>query len=887
MTATIDRLAAALADRYRIERELGQGGMATVYLAHDLRHDRDVAIKVLHPDLGAALGSDRFLSEIRTTARLQHPHILPLLDSGEAGGLLYYVMPLVTGETLRSRLERERQLPVDAAVSIAREVADALGYAHGLGVVHRDIKPENILLQGGHALVADFGIALAVQQAGGPRMTQTGLSLGTPQYMSPEQAMGERTVDARSDLYALGAVTYEMLVGEPPFTGPSVQAIVARLVTEEPRPIGIQRKAVPEHVEGAVLRALEKLPADRFATAVEFAAAIAGQGAAARRSAPVALPAIPPARRTRLVWPAATFLFGAAALWGWLRPTPEAAPGRQRIVLWERPYPDFLVPSSARIESRAAISPDGSVIAFTDSAGDDTRLLLKRRNDVHPVPVAGTEGAASPFFSPDGEWIGYFAHGGKLRKVRVSGGGSIDLSSTGNETYVLGAWLDDGTIVFVDGTGGLSRVPGDGGATTRVRAADPAHRDDPSSLWPLPGSRGILFTGCPGNCASGSAVYVYEFENDTVRLLVPNAGGVWYSPTGHLLYTSREGGLFAAGFDPERMSVTSGAVPVADGVAPGGFVVSASGTALYTIGTEDVRSSTLVWVARDGSEQPFAADWVGAFEYPALSPDGKSVAVSVRQAVTELWVRREDGSRLRISRGETGSWRPSWTPDGRHLAFATTNAASSTLGANDVYLTPADGSMPPQLLADLDVGLWEVEFSRDGQWMIVRADEQASFGVLHARRLQGDTALSLIYSDSSFNTQVALSPDSRWLAFVSDRSGRSEVYVASFPDMQVKYPVSQGGGTEPRWARSGRELFFKSRGQLMALPVAAGAGFAPGSARPLFPVGRYASAINRPQYDVGPDDTRFLMIRRPDRTGQQEIVYVDNFFADLRAKVGQ
>src|SRR5512140_1898440 len=259
MTEQATRLGAALADRYRIERELGAGGMATVYLAHDLKHDRDVAIKVLHPDLGAALGGERFLSEIRTTARLQHPHILPLLDSGEADGLLYYVMPLVTGETLRSRLDRDRQLPVDEAGRIAREVADALGYAHGLGVIHRDIKPENILLQGGHALVADFGIALAVQSAGGQRMTQTGLSLGTPQYMSPEQAMGEKQIDARSDIYALGAVTYEMLVGEPPFAGRSVQAIVARLITEEPREIATQRKAVPENVEATVMRALEKL----------------------------------------------------------------------------------------------------------------------------------------------------------------------------------------------------------------------------------------------------------------------------------------------------------------------------------------------------------------------------------------------------------------------------------------------------------------------------------------------------------------------------------------------------------------------------------------------------------------------------------------------------
>jgi hypothetical protein len=270
----IDRLTTALADRYRIERELGAGGMATVYLARDLRHDRDVAIKVLHPDLGATLGSDRFLSEIRTTARLQHPHILPLLDSGSAEGLVYYVMPLVTGETLRAKLDRERQLPIDEALLIAREVADALGYAHGQGIVHRDIKPENILLQNGHALVADFGIALAVQQAGGQRLTQTGLSLGTPQYMSPEQAMGERSVDARSDIYSLGAVTYEMLTGEPPFTGANVQAIVAKVMSEEPEPPTLVRKSLAPSVEAAVLKALAKLPADRFTTATAFADAL-------------------------------------------------------------------------------------------------------------------------------------------------------------------------------------------------------------------------------------------------------------------------------------------------------------------------------------------------------------------------------------------------------------------------------------------------------------------------------------------------------------------------------------------------------------------------------------------------------------------------------------
>src|SRR5687767_12512040 len=282
MPEILSRLQGALTDRYRIEREIGAGGMATVYLAQDLRHDRRVALKLLRPELSAVIGAERFLAEIKLTANLQHPHILPLFDSGAADGFLFYVMPYVEGESLRSRLTREKQLPVADAVRIASEVASALDYAHRHGVVHRDIKPENILLHDGRALVADFGIALAASKAGGNRMTETGMSLGTPHYMSPEQAMGEREITARSDVYAIGVVLYEMLTGDPPFTGSTAQAIVARVLTETPRPILPQRHTIPPAIEAAVLTALEKLPADRFATAAEFAQALA----APRLSAP-------------------------------------------------------------------------------------------------------------------------------------------------------------------------------------------------------------------------------------------------------------------------------------------------------------------------------------------------------------------------------------------------------------------------------------------------------------------------------------------------------------------------------------------------------------------------------------------------------------------------
>jgi serine/threonine protein kinase/Tfp pilus assembly protein PilF len=283
-----ETLRSALADRYAIERELGQGGMATVYLATDLRHERKVALKILRPELASILGGERFLAEIKTTANLQHPHILPLLDSGEADGTLFYVMPYVEGESLRDRLVREKQLPLGDALQIAREVADALGYAHAHGVVHRDIKPENVLLESGHAVLADFGIAKAIAAAGTTRLTQTGLAVGTPQYMSPEQAAGEGDLDGRSDLYSLGCVLYEMLAGEPPFTGPSVQAVVAkRLSTPAPR-VSILRERVPAHVEEALETALARSRADRFATAAQFAEALTTGGHGGETSAPAA-----------------------------------------------------------------------------------------------------------------------------------------------------------------------------------------------------------------------------------------------------------------------------------------------------------------------------------------------------------------------------------------------------------------------------------------------------------------------------------------------------------------------------------------------------------------------------------------------------------------------
>ena len=385
MPELLNRLQVALADRYRIEREIGAGGMATVYLAQDLRHDRKVALKVLRPELSAVIGAERFLAEIKLTANLQHPHILPLFDSGEADGFLFYVMPFVEGESLRSRLNREKQLPVAEAVRIATEVASALDYAHRHGVVHRDIKPENILLHDGRALVADFGIALAASKAGGNRMTETGMSLGTPHYMSPEQAMGEREITARSDVYALGVVLYEMLTGDPPFTGSTAQAIVARVLTETPRPILPQRHTIPPDVEAAVLTALEKLPADRFGTAAEFAEALAGRGTSAGD------PSAPRPRRRRRArprsrgWirsssgsPASRWPRPPLAAWGWLRPAP--APEVNRFSLYLPPA-QALAPVN-QSGNRVAISPDGKRIVYIGPGQRGNQLWVREHDQL-------------------------------------------------------------------------------------------------------------------------------------------------------------------------------------------------------------------------------------------------------------------------------------------------------------------------------------------------------------------------------------------------------------------------------------------------------------------------------------------------------------------------
>ena len=393
MTESTERLSTALADRYRILSRLGEGGMATVYLAEDLKHKRQVAVKVLKPELAAVLGAERFVQEITTTASLQHPHILPLFDSGEADSFLYYVMPYIEGETLRSKLDRETQFGIEEAVKITVDVAGALDYAHRQGVIHRDIKPENILLHDGRPMVADFGIALAVSAAAGGRMTETGLSLGTPHYMSPEQATAEKDLSGRSDVYSLGTVLYEMLTGDPPHTGSSAQQIVMKIIADEARPVTELRKSVPTNVAAAVAKSLEKLPADRFASARQLAEALGDTGfstpgMASGTLTPEADSGGVSRRRWQIALAANVVLLAALAAM-WLRPSADVAVTRQRVVLWQQPLGQFLAPGVRRHATQAAIAPDGSSIVYSDTIADGVQLFRKLRGECTATMLAG------------------------------------------------------------------------------------------------------------------------------------------------------------------------------------------------------------------------------------------------------------------------------------------------------------------------------------------------------------------------------------------------------------------------------------------------------------------------------------------------------------------
>jgi len=918
MPELLERLTAALAGRYAVDREIGRGGMATVYLAGDLKHNRHVAIKLLHPELAAVIGAERFLKEIEIAASLTHPHILPLHDSGQIDGLVYYVMPYVDGESLRDRLDRVTQLSLEDTIRFTGEVADGLQYAHSKNVVHRDIKPENIMLSGGHALVADFGIARAVTEAGGSRLTETGLSLGTPHYMSPEQASGSRDVDGRSDIYSLGCVTYEMLVGEPPYTGPNAQAIIAKILTEPLPSVRRDRQTVPPAMEEAVHKALARLPADRFATADQFSGALRQSLSSSVSGVPSAAAVGGPGDR---IWKtiaiaASIVALGAVALWAPWWGDNTSAPTSARFLSVSI---DPLAVTDHTAGSAVALSPDGSLLAYVSGDGGMGQIYLRPLGALTATPLAGAENANSPFFSPDGEWLGFVADN-MLTKVRLSDGTRVTICEA---SMMHGAsWGTDGTIVFgaTEENGfGLSRVSANGGMPETLLT--PGGPGEVYLLYPerLPDGDGVLFAPTTG---TGQAlnISVLSLSTGERKSIIEGGGNARYLPSGHLVFAQSDG-LYAVRFDAAaRAAIGSPVRIVQDAMVGAGdpslahFDVSPDGTLVYLAnGGAGAFGEQLVWVDRGGAIEalPTPADYPGGGRAgsigimgPRLSPGGDRVvfwgtgrstdAASLGYTGSVWLYDLARGTLAQFTSDSMQNFWSIWTPDGRQVVSTGGGEAATGLSVS-LFSRPADGVSAPVPLTNPAGFQWQqpYSFTEDGTLLLFQQSEGGVNHDIWVLPQDGADAWPFLATPAE-EFHPAVSPDGRWLAYVSNVSGREEVYVADFPGGRNRWLVSVGGGTEPAWAPGGQELTYlramatESQVAMFAVSVDGRAEIELGRPEELF---RGPFTISVPfgrNYDVSPDGQRFLMVRRPEQSQALErLTVVLNWTDEMRNRLEQ
>jgi len=884
------RLESALAGRYRIEKKLGEGGMASVYLAEDLKHERKVALKILKPELAAVIGAERFLAEIKTTANLQHPHILPLFDSGEADGFLYYVMPFIEGETLRDRIEREGQLGVEEAVRIARDVADALDYAHRNDIIHRDIKPANILLHDGRPVVADFGIALAISAAGGGRMTETGLSLGTPHYMSPEQASADRDLSARSDVYSLGCVLYEMLAGQPPHTGPSAQSILVRILTEDPRDVSELRRTVPPHVAATVMKSIEKLPADRFDTARQFMEALQDPAftytpaVRAQPADPRPTRGAPASAGPSRKWMTATVgavVAAAAAAVGWILGQGQAPPAVGG------PVSAFVLTEEFTSNHAPMIAPDGSIVFYDLPRGGG--LWLRAAGALDAVRLEGAEVSGPSWdngaFSPDGRWFAFVEDdgtGGKLRRMPARGGPVSTLWSGSDASEAQGTpeWSDDGWI-YIHLEGALARIPEDGGPADTLLATT---GQTITRIESFPGGRGIAFTL---RGSGGAHVVLMDLATRDTTTLVKDGFDARYVNSGHLVYAHDAGALYAMPFDARRMEPTGPAVPVIEDLAVNGmysrYDVSPEGTLVYAQGPASgivAGGFTFGRVTPEGVAQRYPLEGTDHGD-AGLSPDGRMLAYTRAGAIwlydTEL------GSNVPLtapSLAETAHG-PIWSPDGRQIVYQSRMEGDST---GYLYVQDVDGSGDPRRLQGTEGG-------RASQWL---EDGTILFhtvgGVVDVFSVQstGAEAPKPLLRADWVEQSPRVSPDGRWLAFLSSENGRLEIHLRRWPALTGKVEVIPVGGINSNsgivWSLDGGRIFYTGLRSLMEVTL--GAGDPPGASV------RNTGVPIRLVLDNHPDGSILVTVGANDRGDDgtlttRRLVAVSNWLTAVRQRLGE
>jgi eukaryotic-like serine/threonine-protein kinase len=887
----LDQLQTALSGRYVVEREIGAGGMATVYLARDVRHNRRVALKVLNAELGAVLGTERFLSEIQVTANLQHPNLLPLFDSGEAAGLLYYVMPFVEGESLRSRLEREKQLPIDEVIRISVAVAGALQYAHECGVVHRDLKPENILIQAGQPVVADFGIALAVTNAGGNRVTQSGISLGTPQYMSPEQATGDRGIDGRSDIYSLAAVVYEMLAGDPPYSGSTAQAIIARLLTERPRSLSSVRETVPPHVDAAIERGLAKLPADRFATAREFAEALEGirpvalSVSPATRALTTAATLVPLDRRRRVLrvlpWAVAA---AALAVLGWReRSRPSVARSRVHFTLVDS---DSLLPRVDVGGTNLGLSPDGTRLVYV--GGPRGALLLRRFDELEPTVLSPSArllaqargGPESDFrhprFSPDGKWIAY-AERIKLYKMPAVGGPAVAIA----DSVFRFSWGDADRIVYARSSlmsnRGLWMVSAAGGSPERLTRPDSA-KGIVGHTWPsfLPGSRAIVFNLAHGTSIAAAELAVLRLDDRSIKPLGIIGLNPIYVPSGHLLFGKTDGTVSAVPFDLSTLSVNGPAVTVLRDVVvkPSGAVeiaVAPNGTMVYAVGSGDEQVHL---IDSTGAPTPLITGY-DVFLSARFSPNGDRVAYSARRdeasTGSDIWVLDVATRSVTRLTNDGKSNYPEWTPDSRRITWTYRDSAHT-----EVRWQNADGSNAPEVLVASSPAVGSVWLPSGKSFLSIGGSGGRSSIFITT---PGSAPRTFLAGQRSYSSP-AVSPDGKWLAYTSVESGTPDVYVQPI-EGGGRHQISLDGGSAGRWSRDGRTLYYRLLSHVIAARIQFSPTFLVTRRDTLFTARLVRRGPFAP-HDVSPVDGRLLMIGRG--SASERVVVVMNWLDELRER---